>query len=181
MDKQAIRVEFLKKRKDYTYSQEMLTGIFSHTEQFIKSLSSINNIAGYYPTSDEMDILPLLNQLKKQYQILLPRIVGNSTMHFCSWDDELEKSPRYRFYQPKAGEEVVPDVMIVPVVTCDANGHRLGYGKGYYDRYLSSNKGIIKIGLIPTDLIYSSKLPNEAHDIKLEYIITENGVIRAKQ
>ena len=67
------------------------------------------------------------------------------------------------------------DLIIVPGVIFDREKNRLGYGKGYYDRYLS-NKDIYKIGICFSDQVIDL-LPSESHDIKMNIIITEKEKI----
>lgn len=66
--------------------------------------------------------------------------------------------------------------VIVPMLAFDRNGHRLGYGAGYYDRFLENNPHLLKIGLAfscqETPVLHS-----DPHDIRMDLIITENEVI----
>lgn len=75
------------------------------------------------------------------------------------------------------------DIIILPVVAFDINGNRIGYGKGYYDKFLAEfnnkQRKIIKIGLAFECQKFDS-IPCESHDQKLDYIITENGVIKCQ-
>ena len=70
--------------------------------------------------------------------------------------------------------------MILPLVAYDLFKYRLGYGKGFYDRYLSSrmnkNKNILKVGVAFSSQKYN-KLPVSNHDVKLDFILTEKGLI----
>jgi len=68
------------------------------------------------------------------------------------------------------------DLVVVPGVAFDLRGHRLGYGKGYYDRWLSGKRGGILVGLA-FDLQIVDELPAEKHDQQLDYIVTETRFI----
>ncbi len=69
--------------------------------------------------------------------------------------------------------------VVVPLVAFDGYGHRLGYGKGYYDKFLSTiSPNVKKIGLA-FSIQEIEKIPNQAHDIRLDYIVTEQGMIQA--
>src|SRR5688500_575969 len=69
--------------------------------------------------------------------------------------------------------------VIVPLCAFDGFGHRLGYGKGYYDMFLSSlPKDVMKIGLA-FSIQEVDKIPHEEHDTRLDMIITEHGVSHA--
>jgi 5-formyltetrahydrofolate cyclo-ligase len=68
-------------------------------------------------------------------------------------------------------------VAVVPILAFDQSGNRLGYGAGYYDRFLSDHPHIKKIGLAFTCL-ETEHIPREANDIKMDMIVTENGIRR---
>jgi 5-formyltetrahydrofolate cyclo-ligase len=72
--------------------------------------------------------------------------------------------------------EVVPDLIVVPMLGADYKGFRIGYGKGYYDRYLTG-KASIKIGVCPQSCLMH-ELPVDEYDIPMDYLITENGIVR---
>ncbi len=67
-----------------------------------------------------------------------------------------------------------PDLILVPGLAFSEKGDRLGFGKGYYDRFLSEAKGL-KVGLCYGFQIVPS-LPSEPHDVRLDAVITESGV-----
>jgi 5-formyltetrahydrofolate cyclo-ligase len=69
------------------------------------------------------------------------------------------------------------EVAIIPLIAFDAQGNRLGYGAGYYDRFLEKNRHIIKIG-IAFSLQQQSALPQERDDVKMDIIVTEKKVYR---
>lgn len=64
---------------------------------------------------------------------------------------------------------------IVPAIAYDKNGYRLGYGKGYYDRFLKNN-ALISVGVCYNELI-EDNLPRDEYDIPVNYIVTQNGLI----
>ncbi len=70
----------------------------------------------------------------------------------------------------------VPDVWLVPGVAFDGHGYRLGHGKGYFDQLLAGQSGV-KIGLA-YDFQVVESVPVAAHDVRLDYIITENQTIK---
>ena len=69
--------------------------------------------------------------------------------------------------------DIIPDLIIVPALSADKNGFRLGYGKGYYDRFISNLKKSVPT-LVPifSELI-TENLPTEPHDKKVDVIVTE--------
>ncbi len=83
----------------------------------------------------------------------------------------------YGIEEPKEYEIVdkCPDISIIPLVACDKNGNRIGFGKGYYDRYLK-DKGTLKVGIC-YDFQVLESVPSEIQDIRLDYIVTEKRII----
>ena len=76
---------------------------------------------------------------------------------------------------------VNPDIIVVPIVAFDKSLNRIGYGKGYYDKFLSKLKKnkVITIGLAFFFQKYK-KITTSKFDVKLDYILTEKGIYRAK-
>ena len=96
-------------------------------------------IAGYYPSYYEVNILNFLEKAsKKNFKIVLPVIKSSNIMHFKSW---IFKEPLYvnkfGMLEPKnSSKNIIPDLIMVPLVAFDNHLNRIGYGKGYYDRSL---------------------------------------------
>lgn len=78
---------------------------------------------------------------------------------------------------PEPVEEPDPDLIIVPMVAGDLKKNRLGYGKGYYDRFLKG-RGTLKAGLLFELQVSGDPLPTGPHDVPLDILITEKRVIR---
>ena len=99
-------------------------------------------------------------------------------MTFAQWDTlGVLKINRFGILEPINNKKsYIPDVALVPLLAYDKNNFRLGYGKGYYDRffnkYLSLNKDILTIGVAFSFQKYH-KLPTSKFDVKLDYILTE--------
>ena len=150
---------------------------FNHLLKILKK-SKIQRkiIGGYYPYNYEIDSLNILEKfVKKRYRISLPKIKKNSQMNFFYWSpkDPLEIN-KYGIAEPISNKVIYPEVLLVPLVAFDKYCNRIGYGGGFYDRYikkLRKNKKIITIGLA-----YSfqkvNKIPVKNFDIKLDYVIT---------
>ena len=68
------------------------------------------------------------------------------------------------------------DVILIPSIGLDNNGNRIGYGYGFYDKYLTKNEST-KIALTYSKQIVKS-IPNSEHDIKMDWIVTETDVIK---
>ena len=140
-------------------------------------------IAGYYPSNYEVDILNFLEEAsKKKFKIVLPVIKSSNKMSFKSW---IFKEPLYvnkfGILEPNnLGKEIIPDLIMVPLVAFDKKLNRIGYGKGYYDRSLQKISKIKK-KTITLGIAYSfqkcANIPTNKYDFKLNYVFTEQGII----
>jgi 5-formyltetrahydrofolate cyclo-ligase len=100
--------------------------------------------------------------------------------HFLLTENTVIKPNKYGIPEPAGnGIEINPmqlDVVVVPLLGCDLNGNRLGYGGGFYDRFLAQCKpDCLKIGLDfypPLD----TKLPSESTDVRLDMLVWPEGV-----
>jgi 5,10-methenyltetrahydrofolate synthetase len=121
-------------------------------EQLAVRLADCQVLMGYWPLADEVDIRPLLNQLVRAGRtIVLPKVVDDEQMElrrYRSEDDLVEGA--FHILEP-AGEPFLEadqiEVALVPGMAFDAAGHRLGRGRGYYDRFLSAHPRLRKIGV----------------------------------
>ena len=81
--------------------------------------------------------------------------------------------------EPAQTRSKIPDAMLVPVLAFDKNKYRLGYGKGFYDRYLNKylkqHKKIITVG-VAFSFQRHHKLPKNRNDVKLDFLLTEKGI-----
>ena len=107
-------------------------------------------------------------------------------MSFKKWDpkDQLIQGPFGTLEPSKTQISILPQIIVVPMLSFDRELYRLGYGGGYYDKSISILKNYFKKEkkfFITIGLAYSiqeeKKIPRENHDIKLDYIITENEVL----
>ncbi|WP_415320583.1 5-formyltetrahydrofolate cyclo-ligase [Candidatus Pelagibacter sp. Uisw_092] len=117
---------------------------------------------------------------KNHYKISLPIIKKNFQMDFYNWkfSDPL-KINNYGIPEPEIKKLVYPDILLIPLLAFDKNLNRLGYGGGYYDRFiarLSNKKKIIKIGLA-FSVQEIKKIPINKYDQKLDYIVTSEYII----
>ena len=147
----------------------------------IKKLNS-KNVGGYYPSNYEIDDLELLVLLKKKnFKVSLPIIKKNNQMNFYNWsiNDPL-KINKFGIPEPLDSKIIYPDILLVPLVAYDGHLNRLGYGGGYYDRYiekLEKIKKVIKIGLAFSFQKISS-IPINQYDKRLDFIFTEKEILK---
>jgi len=143
-------------------------------------------IAGYYPSNYEVNILDFLKQAKKyNFKVVLPVLKSTAVMNFERWSfgNPLYVN-KFGMLEPKSSKNnIIPDIVLVPLLAFDNKLNRIGYGKGYYDRALKKinkiKKKAIFIG-IAFSFQKSIKVPTNKHDVKLDYIFTERGIISSK-
>tara|TARA_B100000035_G_scaffold247953_1_gene216618 strand:+ start:99 stop:638 length:540 start_codon:yes stop_codon:yes gene_type:complete len=176
--KSEIRKRILKKRKLKSYKNLQIN--FKYLIGILKKKKIVGKIVGgYYPYNYELDSIEILKKFeKKNYQITLPKIRNNSQMDFFNWslNDPLIIN-KYGIPEPISNKVRFPNILLVPVVAFDDKMNRVGYGGGYYDRYIKKIKKKFKI--ITIGLAYSyqrvNKILTNKHDIRLDFIITEKN------
>ena len=176
MKKSEIRNKIIKLRKE-NYSKDLRIDFRSIIKILKKRKQKKKIIGGYYPYNHEVNIMPLLEKFEKSnYIISLPKISKNSSMNFFVWstNDPLNIN-KYGIPEPIANRMIFPDVLLVPLVAYDKNFNRVGYGGGFYDRYIKRIKKIKNILTIGLAFSYQKvkKIPIEKNDVKLDFIITE--------
>ena len=108
----------------------------------------------------------------------------NNSMHFHKWEkNNVLQINKFGMLEPALSNHVIPDIMLIPLLAYDNLNNRLGYGGGFYDRYLNkylkSNNNILTIG-IAFSFQKHHKLPVSKEDVKLNYILTEKGIFKFK-
>jgi len=143
-----------------------------------------NVISGYVPINNEVDILPYIKELydnDKSKILLFPKIINNEISMFKINDfyNDFVKG-KYNIPEPNTIEYLdFIDIVLIPGVVFGKNGYRIGYGKGYYDRFLIKNKNRIKYKIgISYDFQLTKEIPHNENDQKLDYIISESEIIR---
>ena len=110
--------------------------------------------------------------------ISLPKIRKNFNMDFFVWssNDPLNIN-KYGIPEPITNKIIYPDILLVPLVAYDNDYNRIGYGGGFYDRYIEKIKKIKKALTIGIAFSYQKvkKIPIEKNDIKLDFIVTEKN------
>lgn len=136
-------------------------------------------IAGYWPMGDEMDPRPLMLALASRgHAMALPVTPPRGQpLAFRAWVPGAALRPGpMGTSEPVAGEELRPDLVLVPLLAFDRAGRRLGYGGGYYDRTLAALPGAKAIGIAYAGQ-EMPEVPAGPQDMRLPLIATEDGVI----
>ena len=175
MNKSEIRKKILGIRKNYQVKNKKIN--FKEILNILKERKIKKKIiGGYYPYNYEINSIHILEKFeKKKYRISLPKIRKNSQMDFFQWSfkDPLTIN-KYGIPEPISTKIQYPNILLVPLVAYDKNLNRLGYGGGFYDRYIKKirkKKDVITIGFS-----YSfqkiKQIKINKHDIKLDFVLT---------
>lgn len=110
------------------------------------------------------------------WQVALPQVINKEAMVFRIIDmDTVFKKSSYGVLEPVNGTVITPtskSVVLVPGSVFDLDGHRIGYGGGYYDRYLAKHPESLRIGVCYKDQL-EGELTASAHDVTMQRIVTE--------
>ena len=153
--------------------------VFSRLEQSA-AFQLAEKILMYHSLPDELDTRRFLKKWKDHKKFFLPRVNGVN-LELLPYDESRLEIGSFHIEEPQ-GNETHPveeiEVIIVPGVAFDRKGHRLGRGKGFYDRLLQNAKAT-KIG-VGYEFQLVDDLPTEPHDVKMNMIITEHTTIVIK-
>jgi 5,10-methenyltetrahydrofolate synthetase len=161
---------------------DLSTRIEAHLAALLTPLPP-QTLAFCAPVRGEFDVRPLASLLiGRRWQAAMPVVVALAApMRFHSWTPTSEMdTDRYGIPIPRNGTELVPDIVLLPLLAFDAQGFRLGYGGGYFDRTLAA--------MVPRPLAIGvgfelGRVPDirpQPHDIPLAAVVTEAGVLRFK-
>lgn len=191
----ALRREKLAARMalEHTTHAEFSARLEAHLESFLLKVSAMqpeNTLAFCAPTRNEFDAGPLIGRLIQRnlqhgaqrtpqciWRTAMPIVIALDTpMIFRAWTPTTPMSrDRYGIPVPAAGEQLVPSIVLLPLVAFDGAGYRLGYGGGYFDRTLAIQvPRPLAIG-VGFELARVPSIRPQAHDVPLDVIITEAG------
>tara|TARA_Y100000816_G_C26068762_1_gene561909 strand:- start:344 stop:895 length:552 start_codon:yes stop_codon:yes gene_type:complete len=169
----------LRKNKYYEINKEFFLPLLKLVGSKFKKKTL--KIALYYPSNFELNVLKLLEiNSFTNYDTLLPVIDKTNLMNFFSWKkNDILFVNNFGILEPLKSKIKVPDVMLIPLLAFDKKKFRLGYGKGFYDRYLQrclkQSKKILTVG-VAFSFQKHHKLPINKNDVKLDFILTEKGI-----
>lgn len=140
----------------------------------------------YYPVRNEADISRLIQvSLETGKKVLMPKVLNDTDMEFYQIKSLNDLQEGYMgIFEPR--EELEPyalhnekSFMVVPGVAFDKAGGRIGMGKGYYDRYINSHDISVTCGVCAGfQLLNDEKIPADEHDRYMDYIVTEEILIK---
>ncbi|OLP61170.1 5-formyltetrahydrofolate cyclo-ligase [Xaviernesmea oryzae] len=139
-------------------------------------------VSGFWPIRSEADIRPLLEALRQRgARIALPVVLDRQTIVFREVlpDAPVVKTGFGSYGPGPEAPEVAPEILLLPLSAFDAEGHRIGYGGGYYDRAIER---LSAAGSAPTLIGVAfaiqevASVPAEAHDRAMNAVLTESGL-----
>lgn len=173
-----LRKRFVQEHSNHDFSGDFLKIFQQHV---LPSLAKESVIALYSSMGEEANPQAIFEWLLKEgFCLAFPKMVGD-TIAFVKVDKDTVFIPStYQFQEPRSGEEVLPDVVILPLLAFDDNGHRLGYGKGHYDKAITTlkfHKNPMLIGMAYPCQHSPPPLPHEEHDQKLDAVLLFDAYI----
>lgn len=143
-------------------------------------------VSGFWPIRDEIDPRPLMDALRARgHALCLPAIVDNELVFRRLTRETVLVRAGFGTVEPPAdAEELVPECLLVPLAAFDLRGARIGYGRGYYDRAIARITRALGHRPATVGLAFSAQradaVPEEAHDQRLDRILTEAGLMEFK-
>ncbi len=185
IDKKKYRTVYLRKRKMLaakSFDTKNARLLYHLHDFFEKNHATVVHTFLSIEKNREVNTWPMIEWLKhKSKQIVISRCSTtiNELTHYLFEDYKQLKESKYGIPEPQHGTIVLPkdlDVVLIPLILFDRVGQRIGYGAGYYDRFLAEcSSDCLKVGLSlapPLDEIPFT----ESHDIPMDYCITPHGV-----
>lgn len=187
MTKADLRKYYLNKRKEYTAEELQLKSLQISMHFFTHfNLDKIQYLHLFLPISkqNEIDTWPIIQRILKNYpsvNVVIPKSDRETlTMeNYCLDEDTTLQINTWGIWEPAGGKKIEVskiDMVIIPLLAFDERGYRVGYGKGFYDRFLEGcRKDAIKIGLS-----YEQPVPviedTNQYDVKMNYCITPEKI-----
>ena len=174
--KNELRKIALQKRKELDVlklSEKVMNNLFSLVEY-----KNAQNILCYFPLKYEIQTHRCLNDDSKNWY--LPRVNGDD-LEVCMYEPTEISKGNFNIQEP-TNDKILNldflDMVIIPCVSADKNGYRIGYGKGYYDRFLPTlPNSCKKVILVYSSLLLDSVYPDE-FDYKADFVVTDKEIFR---
>ncbi len=141
--------------------------------------SHAQKIMLYLPLKTEVNIYPLIRQLRKEKRELYVPFMEGKSFRVVKYRYPLEKK-RFGIKEPKDSKQYRNkklDIAIVPIVGTDTTHRRVGFGKGMYDRFFEKEiKNINKTVFVTRELCYSEEIVTDHYDVRADVIVTPQGI-----
>jgi len=180
--KSSIRA-ILRERKDAMSPEDRLVGSEAISSHLMTLIRHNETVMAYTSKEKEVNTVPFITALlERKNPVIVPIIVKEDVSLRLSYLRDLTALVPSTFGVPEPigseiaarGEDV--ETIILPMLGFDRTGGRIGYGAGYYDRFLEKFPDLRKIGIAFACQEYPS-LPLDATDVRMDYIVTEDGIV----
>ncbi len=187
MTKEEARRKALKKRdKIPEKDRELFSKIITDSVLKLPEYERAEKVFLYASFRSEVDTAKLIDHtISSKGAVFLPRVMDKTTMRFFRVSDinDLKKS-RLGIFEPENDpekEEMEADLFIIPLTAFSLNLDRVGYGGGYYDRYLNDHKGRAAVCALAFEEQLIPEFETERTDLKPDIIITQEKIIREQE
>ncbi|MDE2593570.1 MAG: 5-formyltetrahydrofolate cyclo-ligase [Burkholderiales bacterium] len=180
LDRPALRRQLLSARQAWAQTPEAAAAQAQLQARVMAVLAQLEPmcLGLYWPMQGEFNPRDLALSAKQQWACHLALPFARRTpvdMHFRAWDGQTPDTQDECRIPSSSGKPVEPDVVLVPCLGFTQAGFRLGYGGGYFDRYLAAHPGVTAVGVAwQQGLLADGILTPEAHDQALVAVLTEN-------
>lgn len=161
-----FNAKYIRKNLDMKLVSEKLVNLIRNHKFYIDA----KNVMIFYPTKYEVNLLDLVKDNKNFY---LPKVDGENLL-VCPYDCDfkLEKSS-FNIFEPCSNpvNSEVLDLIIVPALMADKAGYRLGYGGGFYDRFLKACGNSTKTITAVAKELFVQRLPHDDFDVRIDDVI----------
>ena len=182
-EKRSLRNLLLEKRDNTSFDlMKIASGNIQKRLRKVHAFRNAQKIGAYYPIGSEIMTQDIIQELISQGKdVFLPKVVGDR-MEFRKITDfsSLEKG-NFDIMEPKDSCPIdnALDVILVPTVGISQSGVRLGYGHGFYDRFLAENKTVTISLTLEKQVI--KNIPKSEHDIVIDWIATEDRIFQTQK
>ncbi len=179
-DKPNLRKQYLQKRKAVSSFDSFIRSWTIQGNLIDSDFYSSSSVIGlYYPILNEVQTFRILNHaLMTSKTVCFPALVDDR-LNFYEYRSNKElRMGKYNIMEPNVTHGVMNnqlDLVIVPGIVFDIVGNRIGYGKGYYDKFLASisSSKLTIVGLGYTFQVHPEEFDHCEHDAKMDFLITE--------
>lgn len=178
--KKELRTRCKVRRNELT-TEEVLerSAVIEDLLRGLEAFAQAEVIYGYYPLGKEVSLLHILEFcLQQKKTVALPRVHGDSMDFYRIRDLSEVREGCFHVMEPVTQEkmEETHGLVLVPGVAFDLFGNRIGYGKGYYDRYFVRYPKLIRAGIAYDLQVTEEEIAHWEGDIQMQYLITEHQV-----
>ncbi len=181
-EKNRVRRELLQKR--INLSEEERRKLSQKIVENLRSLpeyQKAKKVLLYCPIKGEPDLTSLFEEVINEKELILPKVEGENLKLYKVDNPSCLSPGAFGILEPVEGKEVSPeqlDFIAVPGIAFDLRGYRLGFGKGYYDRFLKRTKAT-KVGVAYSFQVLE-RIPHDVWDVPIDIILTEKFVRRLR-